>query len=50
MIIVIVLSGCGMSEDILLGGRVHGFYVKVRIVKWDVYVGSAFIDVYCQMW
>ncbi|KAF5750014.1 pentatricopeptide repeat-containing protein [Tripterygium wilfordii] len=46
--VVSVLSGAGMVRDIWFGRCIHGFYVEQGRVKWDVYVGSALVDMYSK--
>ncbi|CAL9769852.1 unnamed protein product [Musa acuminata subsp. burmannicoides] len=46
--IVSVLKGCGLLGNVWLGRCVHGFYVACGRVKWDVYVGSALVDMYAK--
>ncbi|KAM7484808.1 hypothetical protein LguiA_000817 [Lonicera macranthoides] len=46
--IVSVLGGAGMVGDIWFGRWVHGFYVESGRVHWDVYVGSALVDMYSK--
>ncbi|URE44140.1 Pentatricopeptide repeat-containing protein [Musa troglodytarum] len=46
--IVSVLKGCGLQGNVWLGRCVHGFYVACGRVKWDVYVGSALVDMYAK--
>ncbi|XP_073011575.1 pentatricopeptide repeat-containing protein At1g50270-like [Typha latifolia] len=46
VVIVSVLKGAGLVANVWLGRCIHGFYVECGRVKWDVYVGSALIDMY----
>lgn len=46
--VVSVLCGVGMVGDIWLGRCVHGLYVERGKVSWDVYVGSALVDMYAK--
>ncbi|KAM1466312.1 hypothetical protein ACFX2I_031523 [Malus domestica] len=46
--IVSVLCAAGMAGDIWFGRWLHGFYVETGRVQWDVYVGSALLDMYMK--
>ncbi|WOL05345.1 hypothetical protein Cni_G14073 [Canna indica] len=46
--IVSVLKGCGLVGHVWLGRCVHAFYVVCGRVKWDVFVGSALVDMYAK--
>ncbi|KAL6185700.1 hypothetical protein ACLB2K_041827 [Fragaria x ananassa] len=46
--VVSALSAAGMAGDVWFGRWVHGFYVEAGRVKWDVYVGSALVDMYMK--
>ncbi|KAJ7954505.1 Pentatricopeptide repeat-containing protein [Quillaja saponaria] len=48
MTIVSVLCASGLVGDTNFGRWVHGFYVEAGRVRWDVYVGSALVDMYCK--
>ncbi|XP_043715329.1 pentatricopeptide repeat-containing protein At1g50270 [Telopea speciosissima] len=46
--IVSVLCAVRMVGDVWLGRWIHGFYVESGRVNWDVYVGSALVDMYAK--
>ncbi|XP_068319027.1 pentatricopeptide repeat-containing protein At1g50270 [Pyrus communis] len=46
--IVSVLCAAGMAGDIWFGRWLHGFYVETGRVQWDVYIGSALLDMYMK--
>ncbi|XP_015573436.2 pentatricopeptide repeat-containing protein At1g50270 [Ricinus communis] len=46
--VVSVLCAAGMAGDVWFGRWVHGFYVESGRVKWDVYIGSSLLDMYCK--
>ncbi|KAJ8618506.1 hypothetical protein MRB53_014692 [Persea americana] len=46
--IVSVLCSVGMVGDVWFGRCIHGFYVECGRVGWDVYVGSALVDMYAK--
>ncbi|XP_034698511.1 pentatricopeptide repeat-containing protein At1g50270 [Vitis riparia] len=46
--IVSVLCAAAMLRDVWFGRWVHGFYVESGRVIWDVYVGSALVDMYSK--
>jgi pentatricopeptide repeat protein len=46
--VVSVLCAAGMVGDIWFGKWVHGFYVEAGRVQWDVYIGSALVDMYSK--
>ena len=46
--IVSVLCAAAMLRDVWFGKWVHGFYVLSGRVIWDVYVGSALVDMYSK--
>ncbi|KAM1488548.1 hypothetical protein ACFXTO_031889 [Malus domestica] len=46
--IVSVLCAAGMAGDLWFGRWLHGFYVETGRVQWDVYVGSALLDMYMK--
>jgi pentatricopeptide repeat protein len=46
--VVGVLCAAGMEGDIWFGKWVHGFYVEAGRVQWDVYIGSALVDMYSK--
>ncbi|KAA8528938.1 hypothetical protein F0562_033574 [Nyssa sinensis] len=48
MTVVSVLGAAGMVGDVWFGRWVHGFYVESGRVHWDVYVGSALVDMYSK--
>lgn len=45
---VSVLCAAAMAGDIWFGRWVHGFYVEAGRVQWDIYVGSALVDMYMK--
>ncbi|XP_039122477.1 pentatricopeptide repeat-containing protein At1g50270 [Dioscorea cayenensis subsp. rotundata] len=44
--IATVLKGAGMVGNVWFGRCIHGFYLESGRVKWDVYLGSALVDMY----
>lgn len=46
--VVSVLVAAGISGDVWFGKWVHGFYIVRNRVPFDVYVGSALIDMYSK--
>ncbi|XP_068640437.1 pentatricopeptide repeat-containing protein At1g50270 [Aristolochia californica] len=46
--IVVALSATAMLADVCFGRCVHGLYLARGMVKWDVYVGSALMDMYAK--
>ncbi|KAF8389577.1 hypothetical protein HHK36_024093 [Tetracentron sinense] len=46
--VVSVLSAVGMVGDAWFGRWIHGFYVESGRVHWDVYVGTALVDMYSK--
>ncbi|KAG6478303.1 hypothetical protein ZIOFF_061739 [Zingiber officinale] len=46
VVIVSVLKCCGLLGDVWLGMCVHGFYIACGRVKWDLFIGSALVDMY----
>lgn len=42
-----VLKGCSMSLDLEFGKQLHGLVVKIGVL-FDVYIGSALIDLYTK--
>ncbi|XP_061992426.1 pentatricopeptide repeat-containing protein At1g50270 [Rosa rugosa] len=46
--VVSALCAAGMAGDVWFGRCVHGFYVEAGRVKWDVFVGSALVDMYMK--
>ncbi|XWS63988.1 hypothetical protein CRYUN_Cryun06bG0148500 [Craigia yunnanensis] len=48
MIVVSVLSAAGKMGNIWFGRSIHGFYMETGRVKWDVFIGSALVDLYSK--
>ncbi|KAJ4959976.1 hypothetical protein NE237_019886 [Protea cynaroides] len=46
--IVSVLCAVRMVGDVWFGRWIHGFYIESRRINWDVYVGSALVDMYAK--
>ncbi|KAF2290186.1 hypothetical protein GH714_003954 [Hevea brasiliensis] len=46
--VVSALSAAGMTNNVWFGRCVHGLYIQPVRVKWDVYVGSALVDMYSK--
>ncbi|XVF02924.1 hypothetical protein REPUB_Repub04eG0216600 [Reevesia pubescens] len=48
MTVVSLLSAAGKMGDIWLGRIIHGFYMETGRVKWDVFSGTALVDMYSK--
>ncbi|XVF43537.1 hypothetical protein PTKIN_Ptkin02bG0047500 [Pterospermum kingtungense] len=48
MTVVSVLSAAGKMGNIWLGRSIHGFFMETGRVKWDVFIGSALVDMYSK--
>ncbi|OMO93948.1 hypothetical protein COLO4_16615 [Corchorus olitorius] len=48
MTIVTVLTAAGKMGNIWFGRSIHGFYMVTGRVKWDVFIGSAIVDMYSK--
>ncbi|XP_017970624.1 PREDICTED: pentatricopeptide repeat-containing protein At1g50270 [Theobroma cacao] len=48
MTVVSVLSAAGKMGNIWFGRSIHGFFMETGRVKWDVFVGSALVDMYSK--
>ncbi|XVE74620.1 hypothetical protein DITRI_Ditri12bG0032000 [Diplodiscus trichospermus] len=46
--VVSVLNAAGKMGNIWFGRSIHGFYLETGRVKWDVFIGSALIDMYSK--
>lgn len=48
MTVVSVLSAAGKMGNIWFGKSIHGFYMETGRVKWDLFIGSALVDMYSK--
>ncbi|KAL4334281.1 hypothetical protein GQ457_07G017530 [Hibiscus cannabinus] len=46
--VVSVLGAAGKMGNIWFGKSIHGFYIETGRIEWDVFVGSAIVDMYSK--
>ncbi|PPD80936.1 hypothetical protein ES288_D05G348700v1 [Gossypium darwinii] len=48
MTVVSILGAAGKMGNVWFGRSIHGLYVETGRVKWDVFIGSAIVDMYSK--
>ncbi|GMI90221.1 hypothetical protein like AT1G50270 [Hibiscus trionum] len=48
MSVVSVLGAAGKMGNVWFGKSIHGFYIETGRIEWDVFVGSAIVDMYSK--